>query len=130
MTFFKTYLRWLATPLAAIVFVASCGVRVAHAGIVTTDQAAHQQAVAVDRDQLLAALDRQDVRDQLEALGVSPQEAAKRINALSDQQLAEVADHVDHMPAGQGFIGFVIGVALITLIVLVVTDALDVTDVF
>ncbi len=126
----KKHMRWFAGPMAAVMFVTTSGIGTAHAGLVATDEAAEQQVLAADRAELLAALDRQDVRDQLVALGVAPAEAAARINAMSDVELAQVMDQVNSMPAGEGALGFVIGVALIVLVVFLVTDALDVTDVY
>ena len=126
----KKHMRWLAGPLAAVMFVTTSGIGTAQAGIVATDEAAHQQDLAADRAELIAALDREDVRNQLVALGVAPEEAAARINAMSDVELAQVMDQVNEMPAGEGAIGFVVGVALIVLVVFLVTDAFEVTDVY
>ena len=126
----KKHMRWLAGPMAAVMFVTTSGIGTAQAGIVATDEAAHQQVLAADRAELIAALDREDVRNQLVALGVAPEEAAARINAMSDVELAQVTDQVNEMPAGEGAIGFVIGVALIVLVVFLVTDAFEVTDVY
>ena len=126
----KKHMRWLAGPMAAVMFVTTSGIGTAQAGIVATDEAAHQQVLAADRAELIAALDREDVRNQLVALGVAPEEAAARINAMSDVELAQVMDQVNEMPAGEGAIGFVIGVALIVLVVFLVTDAFEVTDVY
>ena len=126
----KKHMRWLAGPMAAVMFVTTSGIGTAQAGIVATDEAAHQQVLAADRAELIAALDREDVRNQLVALGVAPEEAAARINAMSDIELAQVMDQVNEMPAGEGAIGFVVGVALIVLVVFLVTDAFEVTDVY
>jgi len=126
----KKHMRWFAGPMAAVMFVTTSGIGAAQAGIVTTDEAAQQQVLAADRAELIAALDRQDVRDQLIALGVAPSEAAARINAMSDVELAQVMDQVNEMPAGEGAIGFVVGIALIVLVVFLVTDAFEVTDVY
>ena len=126
----KKHMRWLAGPMAAVMFVTTSGIGTAQAGIVATDEAAHQQVLAADRAELIAALDREDVRNQLVALGVAPEEAAARINAMSDVELAQVMDQVNEMPAGEGAIGFVVGVALIVLVVFLVTDAFEVTDVY
>jgi len=130
MNFIKRRLGWIAGPLAAIMFLTTSGLGTASAGLVATDQAAQQELADLDRAGLLAALDREDIRDQLIALGITPAEAADRINALSDAELALMVDQVNEMPAGEGVIGFVVGVVIIALIVLLVTDALDVTDAY
>ena len=130
MKFFKRYLGWLAAPLAVVMFLSTSGIGTAQAGIVATDEAADVQALAADRDALIAALDREDVRDQLVAMGISPEEATKRIGAMSQAELAMVSDRLNTMPAGQSALGFVLGVVLIVLIVFLVTDAMEVTDVY
>lgn len=130
MKFFKRYLGWLAAPLAVVMFLSTSGIGTAQAGIVATDEAADVQALAADRDALIAALDREDVRDQLVAMGISPEEATKRIGAMSQAELAMVSDRLNTMPAGQSALGFVLGVVLVVLIVFLVTDAMEVTDVY
>lgn len=130
MNFFKRYLGWLAAPLAVVMFLSTSGLGTVQAGIVATDEAADVQALAADRDALIAALDREDVREQLVAMGISPEEATQRIGAMSRAELAMVSDRLNTMPAGQGPLGFVLGVVLVVLIVFLVTDALEVTDVY
>lgn len=130
MTFFKRYLGWLAGPLAVVMFLASAGIGPAQAGIVATDEVVDVQTLAADRDTLLQALDREDVRAQLTAMGIAPEEAAKRIGAMSRAELAMVSERLNALPAGQSAVGFVLGVVLIVLIVFVVTDVMGVTDVY
>ena len=52
----KKHMRWLAGPMAAVMFVTTSGIGTAQAGIVATDEAAHQQVLAADRAELIAAL--------------------------------------------------------------------------
>lgn len=79
---------------------------------------------------MLAFLDRDEVRERIVALGVDPTEAAARVNALSDAQVAEIADELDRLPAGQSALGAVIGAMLIIFLILLVTDLLGLTDIF
>lgn len=53
-----------------------------------------------DRARLQAVLDREDVRAQLRAYGVSAEEAAARVDALTDREVALIADRLDEVPAG------------------------------
>ncbi|MCO5101585.1 MAG: PA2779 family protein [Burkholderiaceae bacterium] len=79
-----------------------------------------------DRASIDALLARDDVRAQLEALGVDPQEARARVQALDDAQAQTLAERLDRMPAG----GSVLGVAFLVFVILLVTDILGFTRVF
>ncbi len=96
------------------------------AGIVTTEDLLQQQAQGVDRASLLSALDRDDVRQQLVARGVSPDAARQRIAALSDAQVNAIAGDIDSLPAGAGVLEILIAVVL----VLVILDVVGVTNIF
>ncbi|MFN2349526.1 MAG: DUF6627 family protein [Thioalkalivibrio sp.] len=96
------------------------------AGMVGTgDLLATEQSLA-DRDRLLAALDRDDVRDQLTILGVDPSQAADRVARMTDAEVVALNERLDEMPAGAG----ILGVLVVVFIVLVVTDVIGATDIF
>lgn len=96
------------------------------AGMVGTGEVIAQQQQTLDRGQLLGALAQEDVRVQLVALGVDPEQAAARVAALSDEELQLLAAQMDEMPAG----GSVLGVAVFIFLVLLATDILGFTDIF
>ena len=75
-------------------------------------------------------LQREDVRAQFRSLGVSPEEAQRRVSALSDEEIAQLDARLQELPAGESFAGAVLGVILVVLLVLLVTDLLGFTDVF
>ena len=100
------------------------------AGMVTTEQVVESAGIYEDRARVQAYLDRDEVRRQIEALGVDPGEAAARIDTLSDAEIAEIADRIDRLPAGQDAVGAIVGAALLVFIVLLITDILGYTDVF
>ncbi len=68
------------------------------AGIIATDQV----VAGAERDRLKRFLDRADVQAQMQVLGVNPQAAAARVNALSDDEVAGLVDRIDQLPAGGG----------------------------
>jgi hypothetical protein len=53
-----------------------------------------------DRDRILALLQRDEVRAQLEAYGVGPAEARARVESLSDREIARIAARLGEEPAG------------------------------
>ena len=67
-----------------------------------------------------------DVQAALEKNGVSTVEARARVEALSDDELDQLAANLDQLPAGSGILGLV----FVTFIVLLVTDILGFTKVF
>lgn len=122
--------RGVALVLAVVMFVVSMPLGVANAALVSTEQVLADGDGADDRARVLAFLDRADVREQIVALGVDPNEAAARVGALSDAQVREIAGRLDQLPAGQSALGAVLGAILIIFLILLVTDLLGLTDVF
>jgi hypothetical protein len=82
------------------------------------------------RDRVRAFLARDEVRAQLEAWGISPQEAESRVEALSDSEVEALAGRLDAAPAGGSAFGAFLVTALIVVLVLLVTDIFGFTDVF
>jgi hypothetical protein len=98
----------------------------AYAGMVGTGTVIDHQQAVLDRGQLLTTLNREDVREQLIAMGVDPQAARERVASLSDEELRSAAGRVQDLPAG----GDILGVAVLIFLVLLFTDILGYTDVF
>jgi hypothetical protein len=130
MTIHRYLSKPLALAVAAALFVTSLPIGAARAGMVSTDQLVEQRAAASDRERLSAILLRDDVRQQMEALGVNRDEAIARLASLSDQEIQQIAGHIDEMPAGQNVLVGVLVIAGAVLLGLVITDLLGVTDVF
>lgn len=130
MTIYRRLSKSIALALAVALFVTSLQIGAARAGLVTTDQLVEQRTAASERERLAAILLRDDVRQQVEALGVDRDEAMARLASLSDQEIQQIAGKLDELPAGQNFLAGVLIVAGVVLIALVITDLLGVTDVF
>lgn len=101
-------------------------VRTARAAIVTT-----QESVTPDagRDRIRSFLERAEVRDRLEALGVDPDSARARVSGLSDREIAVIAERLDELPAGSNAAGVLLVLALLFLL-LIFLDYTGVTDLF
>ncbi|MEZ5566481.1 MAG: PA2779 family protein [Gammaproteobacteria bacterium] len=99
----------------------------ASAGVIGTADYLAAEARAGHLADINAALNRDDVRTQLIALGVDPVDAAGRVAALSDSELADVAQQIDTLPAGGDGLLAVIGIVFIVLLILEITG---VTDIF
>lgn len=114
----------LVLLLSTAMFAASIQ-QAARAGVITTQQ----YLSAVDRqqtiDRLQTAIARDDVRNELERLGVDPAAASERVAALTDDELQVLAKDLDGQPAG-GEILAVLGIVFIVLLVLELTGVIDI----
>lgn len=98
----------------------------ARAALISTEQMSTQQTRASNQQKVSGALARPELVRQLESMGVSAEQARQRVQALTDQELATLADQTDRLPAGGDFFGTV---GLI-FIILLITDILGFTKVF
>lgn len=130
MFFVRKYCRFLALPMAALMFAVSMPLGAAQAALVSTEQVVGKSDIEAARTRITALIAREDVQRQFKAQGVDPDEALARVAALSDAEVRRLADRIDALPAGQDFIGTLIGALLILFIVLLITDLAGVTDVF
>jgi hypothetical protein len=121
----NTFKRFIASIV--IFCTATLGMQgTAFAGIVSTDDVQTSQNASANRDKLSHFLARDDVQRGLTAQGVDPDAARARVAALTDVEVADLADRVDKAPAG----GDVLGVIFTIFLVLLITDILGWTKVF
>lgn len=98
----------------------------ASAAIVGTREATAPAGVTAERERVTSFFSRDDVRKSLEEHGVEPQAALDRVNALSDEEVQQLAARIDQAPAG----GNIVGVLFAVFVILLVTDILGLTKVF
>ena len=123
--------RLIVVLLVAVLGFQSLAVVPAQAAMVSTgDVIAGDSSLASDRDRLNALMQREDVREEFRRQGVDPDEAAARVAALSDAEVAQITERIDQLPAGQSAIGVIVGAAVLIFIVLLITDLLCLTSVF
>ena len=96
------------------------------ADFVATDIAIADAQLAYEKDDLLSALQTEQVRDKLVALGVDPAQVEDRVAALTADELAQINANIDDLAAG----GDALGVVLTVFIVFIFTDMLCATDIF
>jgi hypothetical protein len=87
----------------------------ANAGIVSTEEAA---AAPASREHLGRAVSRPEVARQLQDLGVPPQEALSRINAMTDEEVRRIAGGLGTLPAGGALSNYELLVVLMLVIIL------------
>jgi hypothetical protein len=88
--------KFLIRLITLTMLAASLAVPSAYAGLIGTDQAATQS----ERERVKDLISRPEVARKLEALGVSPKDAAERVDALTHQELTALAARIDTLPAG------------------------------
>jgi uncharacterized protein DUF6627 len=86
--------RLLAVSLGALPYAPQT-----QAGMIGVDEALAAQRQA-ERGKLQGFLARADVQKQLAVLGVGPAAAAERANALTDDEVQQLAGRIDSLPAG------------------------------
>ena len=114
--------RFIAGVLAAALAVGALPPQ-ALADVVSTDAV----VAAGARDRVALALARAEVLQRLKAYGVGRSEVQARVDALSDDEVAQLAQRLDSLPAGgDGIIGAIVFVFLLLLL----TDIVGLTKVF
>jgi len=73
--------------------------QMAQAGMIGTEQVV-STAHHGDRTAVLSLLSRAEVASQLQALGIDPAQAKDRVQAMSDQEIATLANRLASLPAG------------------------------
>ena len=130
MTIFRRICRVIALPLAVVMLLVSMPLGAVRAGMVPTEDVIGTEQAEADRGKVDAFLASEQVREQLRALGIDPDEAARRAAALSEEELRVIAGRIDAAPAGQGAGSAIVGAIVFIFLVLLITDLLGLTDVF
>lgn len=99
---------------------------VARAELVGTMQALEASTRAQDLAAVSAVLARDQVRQQMTALGVDPAAVEARVARLTDSELRTLAERMDQMPAG----GDALAVVGIVFVVLIILELVGVIDIF
>jgi hypothetical protein len=73
------------------------------AAMITTEYLIHQGSMQLsDRMRVRAFFTRMDVMAQMQAYGISQEEALARTDSLTDSEIALIAGKLDHIPVGAG----------------------------
>lgn len=102
----------------------------ARAEMVSTESFMAQHLQTTPRDRVMNLLQKDEVVQKLQELGVDPAEARQRVASLSDAEIDQINTKIDQLPAGADAAGAIIGTALVVFVVLLITDILCWTKVF
>ncbi len=109
----KSLNRILTLVLSLILIAAPVGQ--ANAAIIDNSQVIDQVQQTIEKDDLLQAINRVDVQQQLLSMGVTAADLENRLN-----------QQIDELPAG----GDVVGIIVLIFIVFIITDVIGATDIF
>lgn len=118
-------LRLIAVSYILVCFLGVTLPAPAQAALITTEESLASGAREDHLHNVQAWLDREDVRGQMQAFGVAPEQAAERVAALSDAELQQLAGTVGEQPAGGGLLG-IIGIVFVVLLILELVGVVNV----
>jgi hypothetical protein len=96
------------------------------AALVGNDQLVGATQANVDRGMLRETLQRDSVKQQLAAMGVTQEQALQRVDRMTDQEVARLNQQLADLPAG----GDVLGVIVLFLVIFIITDIIGATNIF
>ena len=123
--------RTIARALVVGLCTLGLPIPAAQAELVATDRVeTTRQAPLSARELLRSLFDRADVRGALERQGVSADDAKARVDALSDDEVEQVAARFDSLPAAGTGIETALVIGFLVFVTLLITDILGFTKVF
>lgn len=89
----------------------------AHAGMISTTEAVAEMSRGQNEQSVNEFLSRNDVRNELTRLGVNPDEASRRLAALSDTEVKQLSQDIKQATIG-GDVGGILVVVLLVLLII------------
>ena len=124
----------LNRTVARVLVVSLCTLGVpipaAQAELVATDRVEAPRQAQLSRELLGSLFDRADVRAALERHGVSADDAKARVDALSDDEVEQVAARFESLPAAGSGLETALVIGFLVFLTLLITDILGFTKVF
>ena len=115
-------LRNRLIELSLLIFLAAAGAAVmprAHAGMIATDEA-QAPTIQAERERVKALLARPEVAKQLGEHGVKAEDAAARVDAMTDGEVLQLAGKIDQLVAAGALTNDQLIVILLLVILLVI----------
>jgi len=130
MLLFNNHRNLISKILITILLLTAAPYQIAYAKMITTGDSANLQRVETAKAYMDGFMLRDDVRAELENMGISPDEAAARVTNLSDAELVSLSDTIQNSPAGASAVGAIVGAAVLIFVVLLITDIAGFTNVY
>ena len=111
--------RHVGFMMIVTLMIVSIAPGAAFAGVVGTGSVIAEQTSSMNRNALIEQLDREEVRAQLEVMGVDASEAVERVAAMTDSEVNALAAGLGNFPAGAD-VGLGAAILIILLVVLII----------
>ncbi|KPP97979.1 PA2779 family protein [Marinobacter sp. HL-58] len=122
----RKHLRYVSFVMAIMMAFGSVWASSATAGVVGTGELLTEQRADVDRQSLMNMLERDEVKDKLEQMGVSQEQVEQRIQSLTPEELSSFEQQLAEAPVGED----VVGIIVLFLLVFIITDMLCATNIY
>jgi hypothetical protein len=99
---------------------------VVQAAMIGTQSQIENEQLSYDRDQLLQAVQKQEVTEALQSWGVDQQDLESRVAHMTAAEISEFNQQLSELPAGEG----VVGIVVLVFVILIVLDLLGTTNIF
>ncbi len=116
--------------LLTVIFFTSTIPNLSYGAVITTHELVSYETMQMKRQDVNIFLQRKDIQNNLEQMGIDSQEVVARVDSLSDQEILNIHGQMEKMPVGANALGVVVGAALLIFIVLLITDIAGLTNVF
>lgn len=130
MDAFKKIAKPTGIFLAVVLLLVSTSHQSGSAAMVGTEKLLKVGSKSETRAYLHQLTAREETQRALMAQGVDPQEAHLRIESLTDEEIALIADKIDNLAAGKGVFIFSMIIVAVIVAAFIVFNYTSVTDVF
>jgi len=97
------YRKYIGLTMSISIFLLNFPLSPARAGMITTEYVIDQNSEQFsDRARVRAFIRRADVMAQIQAYGISHEEALSRVESLTDREIASIAGKMDQIPEAAG----------------------------
>ena len=121
---FKTFAKRLMVLIMSFSLLGISLPSVSYAGIIGTQTLIENQQSNDSQARVEEFIARDNVREQIIALGVDPAEVQDRLSALTAGELRLLEQEIDNLPAGGILV--IIGIVFVVLIILDLTGVVDI----
>ena len=121
---YKTFAKRLMVLIMSFSLLGISLPSVSYAGIIGTQTLIENQQSNDSQARVEEFIARDNVREQILALGVDPAEVQDRLSALTADELRLLEQEIDNLPAGGILV--IIGIVFVVLIILDLTGVVDI----
>jgi len=121
---YKTFAKRLMVLIMSFSLLGISLPSISYAGIIGTQTLIENQQSNDSQARVEEFIARENVREQIIALGADPVEVQDRLAALTADELRLLEQEIDNMPAGGILV--IIGIVFVVLIILELTGTIDI----